>query len=144
VIETNEDHVVLRILAFLGDLYDINADFCQLLGGILVQAGRTPRAPTSDVVCRTYQTGVWIHSWVEVIHQGEESLTWELEIGQHNEGWLIDARVARVGEFGTNTVLQFADKVVPNFAVVELEVPPLLRNLHEAGTKILKEELIKP
>src|SRR5947209_7997639 len=109
--ETNENRVALRVLVFLGELYNITADFSRQLRNEYVVTGRITNVLTSDVVCRAYKNGMRIHVWVEVMLRGEDSLTWELDISQHDAGWLVDARVSRVDESGTSTVLQLADQV---------------------------------
>lgn len=142
--EIDHNQVALRVLEFLGELYNINANFCRQLWAELASQAKNARAPTSDVVCRAYKTGVTVHVWVEAMLTGENSLTWELDISNHDEGWLIDARVSRVDEKGTNTLLQFADEVVPTFADLEREVPRRLGALFEAGMRILKTALSLP
>jgi hypothetical protein len=126
---------------FLGDLYNTTADFCRQLNEEFPVTGRITAQPTSDVVCRSYKAGVMIQVWVEKMLNVEDSLTWELDISQQHEGWLVDARVCRVTDSGTNTVLQFADEVIPTFAVVEREVPIMLNRLYDAGLRILSQEL---
>ena len=75
--------------------------------------------------------------------QGEDSLTWEMDISHNNEDWLVDSRVCRVGQGdgGTDTLLKLADIVAPTFDIIEQEVPPLLKKLYEAGAKILREQI---
>ena len=139
--ETNDDRIVLQVLGFLGEMYNINGDFCLNLRNEFAVAGRTMRAPTSEFFCRTYEAGVKINIREEVMLQGEDSLSWEMDISQHNGGWLVDSRICRIGESGTETVLQLPDIVAPNFALVVREAPHVLKQLHEAGTRILRQEL---
>jgi hypothetical protein len=140
--ETN-DAIVLGVLKFLGKMYDITSDFSRRLREEFGMDGKTRKAPTSGVECRNYRTGVVIHIWVEAMLQGQDSLTWEMDIRKNNEGWLVDASVCRVarGDGGTDTVLQLSDKVEPTFAVVERDAPIVLNDLYEAGIKILRHEL---
>jgi hypothetical protein len=141
--ETNDDRIALGVLRFLGEMYDITGNFSRRLREEFGMDGKTRRAPTSSVECRSYRTGAVIHSWVEADVQGQDSLTWEMDIRKSNEGWLVDASVCRVvqGDGGTDTVLQLTDKVEPTFDVVERNAPIVLNNLYEAGLKILIEEL---
>src|SRR5215217_3479183 len=127
--ETSDNRTVVQALMFLGDLYNTTGRFCRKLNEEFPVTGRITVQPTSDVVCRSYEAGVVIKVWVEKMLNGEDSLTWELDISQHKEGWLVDARVCRVEASGTNTVLQFADEVIPTFAVVQREVPNMLNSL---------------
>ncbi len=141
--DASDDQIALQVFRFLGDLYEITADFCRRLRDELAAAGKATRAPTSDIVCRKYKTGVVVHLWVEAMLRGEDSLAWEMDIRKNNEGWLLDASVSRVtqGDGGTATVLQLTHEVLPTFAAAEREVPMVLKELYEVGTEILKEEL---
>jgi hypothetical protein len=139
--ETNDDRIALGALRFLGELYDITADFSRRLREEFGMDGKTRKGPTSRIECRSYRTGVVIHTWVEAMLQGQNSLTCELDIRQHAKGWLVDARICSVEDSGTNTRLQLVDEIVPTFADVARDAPTILTRLYDAGIELLKAEL---
>jgi len=135
------ERVAIEVLTFLAQMYDEAADFKRFLRTKFAMANEAWQEPTSYIFCRKIADGVNVHIWIEAFLKGEDSLTWEVDINSQGEGWLIDARVCKVGESGTETIVQFPDLTVPDFATVQREVPALLRRLCQAGVKVMTEEL---
>lgn len=133
-----EEQAAFEVLTFLAEIYDEAADFSRHIREKFQKASLGRASASSQVLCRRLRNGVIVHVWIEAMLGGEDSLTWELDIISQEEGWLVDARVCKVGEDGTHTIIQFPDFTAPDFSTVKREVLSIFGRLEHAGEQAME------